>query len=523
VERSVATGVAVVSGVFAASRLAYYALGVRFDVTPLDFFLQYPDPLLLRTDLIRTTYYLHISPPLYDVFLGVILKVFGGHYGTALHAVYLLAGLLLAVSMYLLMRSLGASQLPSVLLTSIFIASPATVLYENWLYPDYLIAALLPLMAWLVGRAVTRRSTGAMIAFFALAGLIVLSRSFYHLGWLILVAAIVLAINGDWRRRIVLAAALPVLLCALLYVKNDAVFGFFSGSSAYGGQLSYGTTFQLTGPEMEQLRSSGTVSALSYDAPSWFAARPDLLDPKTGVPVLDERVKSTGAPNWNNRGYLEVWTQYSRDGVATAKARPVVLLRAARMGLLILFVPSDGFNFASTTVTTANVSHVSTLQTITDMALYGQQHRLLTAQAPESFRNGQLLNRLREVGWFIVLAYLVGLGYGIRLLVTSFRQRARPELKTMLAFVLFTIAYILVIDVPLGIPDNNRYRFMADPLLLALVAVALTALSRRVRLALQERQREVRDRAAQPEGHQVEPERRADPEPGALTQKSDYG
>jgi hypothetical protein len=362
----------------------------------------------------------------------------------------------------------------------------------------------------------------ALVAFFALGGLIVLSRSFYHLGWLLLVVALILMINRQWRRGIMIAAALPILLCALLYVKNYAVFGFFSGSSAYGGQLTYGTTFQLTPLEVQELRSSGTISALTYDAPSWFADRPGLLDPRTGVPVLDQRLKSTGAPNWNNRGYLEVWNQYSRDAVATARAKPSVLLRAARMGLLILFVPSDGFNFASTTVTMANQSHLSTLEGFTDVALYGQPHRIFTAQDPSSFTHAQLGGRLRDVGWLIVLAYLIAVGYGARMLTTSLARRAPPDLLAMVAFTLFTIGYILVIDVPLGIPDNNRYRFMADPLMVALLAVAITALARRVRLALQQREREMHDGAAQPEGHQIEPERRADPEPGALTQISDY-
>lgn len=491
---------------FALSRLAYFALGVRFDATPLDFFLQYPDPALLRTDLIRTTYYFHLTPPLYDDFIGLVLKIFGAHYGTALHAVYLLAGLFLAVSLYLLMRSLGAGQVPSLVLTAIFIASPATVLYENWLYPDYLIAALLPFMAWLLGGAVKKRSTAGLVAFFALGALIVLSRSFYHLGWLLLVAALVFLISRQWRSRIVLAAAVPILLCALLYVKNYAVFGFFSGSSAYGAQISYGTTFQLSAAELQQLRADGTISALSYDAPTWFADHPGLFDPRTGVPVLDQQTKSTGAPNWNNRGYLEVWNQYSKDAVATARARPGVLLRAARMGLLILFVPSDGFNFSSSTVTVANESHLNTLEAITDVGLYGQTHRIFTAQDPASFRGGQVGDRLREVGWFIVIAYLLAIGYGLYRLKASRRRRAGPDLA-MVAFTLFTLGYILVIDVPLGIPDNNRYRFMADPLMMALLAVAITALAGRVRLSLYQRKREMQQGNAQPEGQQIKPER----------------
>src|SRR5260370_28980892 len=41
-------------------------------------------------------------------------------------------------------------------------------------------------------------------------------------------------------------------------------------------------------------------------------------------------------------------------------------------------------------------------------------------------------------------------------------------------------------------------------------------------LAFQQREREMQQWHAQPEGQQIEPERRADPEPGSLTQVSDH-
>jgi len=462
---------------FALSRLAYFAAGVRFDVHPLDFFIQYPDPVLLRTDLLRTSYYWHMTPPLYNLFLGAILKIFGDNYAVALQGVYVLAGLFLAVSLYLLMRSLGASQLPSLLLTAIFVASPATVLYENWLYPDYLIAALLPCMAWLLGRAVTRRSMPALVAFFSLAAAIVLSRSFYHLGWLILIVALLLLMNRGSRTRILVAAALPILLCALLYVKNYAVFGFFSGSSTYGVQAYYGTTLQLTPAELHLLRDQGKISDLSVNPDAWYAERPGLFNPGTGVPALDQPLKSTGFLNWNNRGYLEVWNQYGRDATATVKARPTVVLRAVRMGLLVLFVPSDSYEFSA-----ANRSRLNGLERLVDTGLYGQPAYVARAnQDPANFRGAQLGERLREVGWLIVLAYVIALAYGAWVLWRVLRDRTRSHLAPLIAFTLFVICYIVVIDVPFGSPDNNRYRFMADPLVVALLAVAITALWKQLR------------------------------------------
>jgi hypothetical protein len=470
-------GVVVLAVFFALSRLVYRALGVRFDALPLDYFQQYPDPLLLRTDLIRTSYYFHMTPPLYNLFLGVLLKLFGAHYVTALHAVYFIGGLFLAVFMYLLMRSLGAGQIPSLLLTAIFAASPATVLYENWLYPDYLVAALLPFEAWLLGRAVQRRSLPTLAAFFFIAGLIVLARSYYHLGWLILCAALVLLLCRSWRRAVLVTAAVPILLGVALYAKDYVVFGFFSGTSAAGINAYTLTTLQLTDSEREQLHAEGKISVLGIDPNAWMAEHPQVLIRQTGVPTLDEQTKSTGSPNWGNAGYIEVWNQYSKDAAATVRAKPTVLLSAMRMGLLILFVPSDQYDFSP-----ANHAQLNALDHWADMVLYGQPRSIFRGnQDPNAYRGVRVFDRLQEVGWLILAAYLLALVYGVRRFLVSLRDRQPPGLTPMLAFTLFTIGYILVIDVPFGIADNNRYRFMADPLVLALVAVAVTALVDRLR------------------------------------------
>jgi hypothetical protein len=463
---------------FVLSRVAYFAAGIRFDAHPLDFFIQYPDPVLLRTDLWRSSYYFHMTPPLYNLFLGAILKIFGDNYVVAIQAIYLVAGLFLAISLYLLMRSLGASQLPSLLFTVILVASPATVLYENWLYPDYLIAALLPFMALLLGRAVARRSVPGLVAFFTVAALIVLSRSFYHLGWLILIVALLVLMNRGWRSRILVAAAVPIVLCALLYVKNEAVFGFFSGSSTYGVQAYYGTTLQLTPEELHLFRDQGKISDLSVDRDAWYAQHPGIFNPGTGIPALDQVTKSTGAINWNNLGYIQVWNQYGRDASATVMARPTVVLRALRMGILVLFVPSDSYDFSA-----ANRARLNGLERVVDLGLYGQPGYVARAnQDPANFRGAaQLGDRIREVGWFIVLGYGIALAYGAFVLWQALVRRSRPEFGAMVAFTLFTICYIVLVDVPFGSPDNNRYRFMADPMVTALLAVAATALVGRVR------------------------------------------
>jgi hypothetical protein len=65
---------------FVISRIAYYRAGVRFDLSPLFGYWQYVDLDLLRHDLVRSVYYLHSQPPLFNLYLGLVVKVFGGRW-----------------------------------------------------------------------------------------------------------------------------------------------------------------------------------------------------------------------------------------------------------------------------------------------------------------------------------------------------------------------------------------------------------------------------------------------------------
>ena len=60
--------------VFIVSRTIYLFIGVRYEVELG--LCQYIDPLLLRNNLFQSIYYLHSQPPLFNLFIGLILKLF---------------------------------------------------------------------------------------------------------------------------------------------------------------------------------------------------------------------------------------------------------------------------------------------------------------------------------------------------------------------------------------------------------------------------------------------------------------
>src|SRR5688500_15515306 len=150
------TAFAAIALVFAASRAAAYAAGVRFDASPLTWYWQYIDPPLLETRLLESVFYSHAQPPLFNLLLGVTLELPAGAFGAAMHAQFLAMGLIAAFGLFLLLTSLRVPARAGVALTCLFTVLPATILYENWLFYEYLTMTLLVWMAVALHRFVAR-------------------------------------------------------------------------------------------------------------------------------------------------------------------------------------------------------------------------------------------------------------------------------------------------------------------------------------------------------------------------------
>ena len=77
---------------FIVSRLLYLWAGVRFDQSSLDHFWQYIDISLLQHNLGQSIWYLHSQPPLYNLFLGCVLKLSPQHTALDFQLAYLTSG-----------------------------------------------------------------------------------------------------------------------------------------------------------------------------------------------------------------------------------------------------------------------------------------------------------------------------------------------------------------------------------------------------------------------------------------------
>jgi hypothetical protein len=118
--------------VFVVSRALYYAAGASFDDLDLDSMWHFVDPELLRQRLLETIWHLHFQPPLFNLYLGVMLKSFGAHAHQAFATSFALVGLGFACCLLWLMRACGVGARCAWLLTALLVVSPAHLLYESF-------------------------------------------------------------------------------------------------------------------------------------------------------------------------------------------------------------------------------------------------------------------------------------------------------------------------------------------------------------------------------------------------------
>lgn len=446
--------VVVIAATFAASRAAAYAAGVRFDSSSIGLYLQFVDPDLLANRLAESLFYLHSQPPLFNLYLGILLKAFPADYAAVAQAAYLVLGIVGAVALYALLLHLGCGRWIGTAVAVLMTVAPATILYENWLFYEYAVAVLLVLSALALARFADGRSAWFAFLFFLLVAAVIWTRSAFQIPWMLLALGLVLAALRDRRRVILRASLVPLLLVVALYAKNWALFGVESTSSWFGMNMAR-TVFNSVSPaERAERVARGDLSRVSLEKPFSQLDRYRGLVPlsrPTGIPVLDEERLPGETPNLNNKSYVRISDRYLGDSLHLIRDEPSAYARSIAYSIKLTFQPSTDYGFVAT-----NRAKIGSYAELFDRAVY--------VQTPFAAR----------VGLAILAAYGVAVLYGLWLLRLWIRQSRRGERRLVtLLYAWWTVVYTLLVLTFTSGTENQRIRFVTDPLVAVLVACAV--------------------------------------------------
>jgi hypothetical protein len=461
-----------------ASRVFYYAQGVRFDTDSLDIAYQFLPRDLLEHDYWSSLWHLHMQPPLFNAFIGAMLHLPGSP-SLTFGLLFRATSLLLAVMMYKLATELGVPRVPAAVVVGIFTCAPTAVFYEHYLFYTLPVATLLVFATWSLLRWLRTGRDRYGLGFFLAATSLALTRASYHLVW---VAAIVVfgiwASRGRTPARRAALLALPTLLVPALYVKNAAQFGTFSASSWQGMNLARIALVPADDAKLQRMVDDGELSRDARVTP--FASLRDYgtSHTPTGVPALDRLTRDARHrdPNLNNLDYVDISKQYQRDSLTYIRDNPVEYGGSVLAATRLFFLPSS-----------YNPQVGNNMLKLYDIT---KANWLFPDLQPKRYESILAFTQPKRHGpGYWQVSYTAVLLYGLVLIggpILLWRNRRNdvldPGARRTLVFACATVGFAFLSETLVELGENNRFRFETDPLVWV-SAAAIVAIWWRARVA----------------------------------------
>mgnify|MGYP006279687951 CR=1 FL=1 len=464
---------AALTAVFVLVHLVYYALGVRFNRGTLVEVMHFLDPDLLQHRLLESLWYLHIQPPLMNLATGLILKVTPE--GVWLfQALFLVFGLTLYLCVFVLQLRFGVPRWLAAAFSTLFMASPAFILWEHFLLYTFPCAALLALAAVLLFHVLERTPRAATAGFFIALFLLCGTRSMFHLGYYVLVAGVVLAAVRRYRRRVLVAALIPGLVLFGFYFKNLALFGEFTTCTFVEKNLWIMTVGNMNGAEKVRLVEAGKLSEVSLvnrwaSLDAYPPAYRGVPEPFEDVPALSRTHKSTreGVVNYNHYGNIALCNVYGRDARYVLRHYPSAYLLACSMAAWRYFQPSSALPVAP--------ENQRPIRPVIALYQYAACGRLPFALD----RYPRFIQRTGTPPYVFLLfglpaLWLFGVGRAVRPRARTGWTRSQ---RMVVLFMCFNVLMVFALGCALDFLETARYRFMTDAFFVVLLGIGAGTLA----------------------------------------------
>lgn len=470
---------------FSLTRLIFRLLGVRYDASSIDSFYQYLDPVILRDRLFPALLNLHSQPPGFNLMLGVVLNICPNSSLPCFQILYLLFGFLLYCSIYYFLRLSNFSRRLSLLGALVFIVSPSSILYENWLYTTYPLAVLLTLAVVALRRFTETPRTLYAASFLFLCACACLTRSAFHLVFLMACVPFVLIPRGVRWRRVALVAVCAICLVTTLYLKNFLMFGFFGNSSWAGMNLFKTASLIVDTNTVANLVQSGSIPSIA--SVPWFsplAAYADTITPSLhhfSAPELTAETKLNGWPNFNHEAYISISRNYQSAATYIIRRYPRLYCSVVFDSWLLYCTPSWQYIFVRQN--TARLSKYISLLSMFRVRGYVNLQTFkravfgVTPPIETRFRGFYLLDLPQATAYPLTsLLFLPTILFAacLRSVVYIYRRARHGNISgsgITFIFMTMTVMYVAIIGNAVEYGENNRFRVMTDPLIFLLVAL----------------------------------------------------
>ncbi len=440
--------------VFVISRVIIMLFGIRMSIQPLYVYWQYLNVETLKHQLLLGVWYDHAQPPVFNLFLGLILKTFGSNalaFGVIFKMISLVNGLLL----FSIIKKISNHRAVALLLAIGFLLSPATLIYECELFYTTFISLLLLISIYFLIRLQSKSAWVNAAGFFLPLALLCLTRSVYHIIWLLAIMVILLFyFNGKTVfRKIIVFGTLGALLAGGWYVKNKIIFGKLSVSTWIGMNMARNVFHD------NAVKDSGRIEA--YEPFSSIGVYQKFIDPafEKKYAGLNNRdllmeIKNDSFINENNINYIPVSDQYQQASILYVKSHPAAYARNVLQSVILYFTPATMYSLA--------VDRASKIKYYDVVYSFNLTH---FAQGKQARRIALTISAIPKL-----LIYLLVF---IIFIQNACRIRA---ISSWNLIILLTIIFVFGVSSFFEHYENMRFRFETEPLFLILAGQSIAIL-----------------------------------------------
>lgn len=466
--------------------LAYAALcltGQRFDTSYLNYGWQLMPWDILSHDPLRSVWYLHVQPPVWNLILGGAARVSPLTDAVTLQIVMAFFGFVGAWLAAVLARRLGVGRNWSVVVALVVTLNPEVV--KGAFEPTYELAVGAMLLAVLVAVADLRHrnNVGRSLVVVSLAvTLTVMTRSLYHPAWALAIIAFAL-----WRMRsrvdrriVIVALAIPVVAVGAWMGKNEVLYSRATMSSWFGMNLQRAVIPVLPKDQLDAMYNEGEISDIAMIGPfgnyGLYEPVVDPCEPTHSFRGNSEPMRTTDpwSPNFNYECFLPVFDQAGSDAWQVIREHPDSWLRgrlwSLRTTVAVAVTPSESRSVLMRTLdsaySVARLDYSGVLSTAGwGTPIYGQLEA----------RTDFALLLIPLYGWVMIAGVLAGWRFVRRRGPTN---EASHMFDDVLIVGAFTVVFTVVVGAVFELGEQARFRTMTDPIAFVMVAALVARIVR---------------------------------------------
>ena len=466
--------VAGIVAVFVGTRWAAFGAGMRYRVGEAAWLWQLLDLGLLRDHLLRSLWYLHGQPPLFNAVVGVAEKIAGARFGEVMLGLQLVLGLgaVLAVNRALGMLRVGIG-LRAVVCVALLL-NPVEITFEfDALYTE-IAYALHCFLALAVVRFLKSRTQRELWGVAALAVALTLVRSTYQWVWVAAVFAVLWGMVAERRREIRWAGVVAVGLAMVWPAKNLFLVGHFTSSTWAASSMA--KHWSVNDARVQEFEWAGLIETFPSgvksreSSQSWLGERWQTAG--RGVPELDALGKEEGgATNWNSLAMLRMHEAQAKDVGFLLRHDPKPYVVGVVRAVLLYFQDSaDYFREVTVEDTVANFRRVEGV----DQRLRRVCCNVFGVPGDSAAARPGLVGHAEGVvGWMClgavaVYGFVVGCG---PMLARRTAWLGDQDRRVAVVGMIVTVGYVFVVSNLLDVGENMRFRLETQPLMLMAAAI----------------------------------------------------